>query len=235
MKRKRFALTLSLLPALLTGVVTAQQEPPGSTHLEQRLDQVLEALDSMQHQIDQLRSELKEVHAQLAAGNGETPQATVEAASELQSSVQQLENQDEILQAEVKQHDQTKVESVSKYPVKITGLMLFSSFLNNGAVDDIDLPLLALPKNRTTAHGSLAATPRHTIFGLEAKGPVLWGARSSADVHVDFFGGVPYADYTTTSGNLRLRTARARLDWSNHSLIASLDAPLISPLEPTSY
>ncbi len=47
---------------------------------------------------------------------------------------------------------------------------------------------------------------------------------------MDFFGGVPYADYTTTTGNLRLRTAHTRLDWENHSLIASLDAPLISPL-----
>jgi len=246
MKHKRFALTLSLLPVLLTGVVTAQQEPPGSAHpeqlLDQRLDLVLAALNSMQHQlddskqqIDQLRSELEQVHAQLAAANGGTPQAAAEAASQLESSVQQLQNEDEILQAEVKQHDQTKVESVSKYPVKITGLVLFSSFLNNGAVDNIDLPILALPKNATTANGSLAATLRQTILGLEAKGPTLWGARSSADVHVDFFGGVPYADYTTSTGNLRLRTARARLDWSNHSLVASLDAPLISPNEPTSY
>ncbi len=165
----------------------------------------------------------------------ETPQATAEAASQLQSSVQQLQNQDEVLQAEVKQHDQTKVESASKYPVKITGLLLFSSFLNDGAVDNIDLPIVALPRNATTAHGSLAQHSARRIFGLEARGPVLWGARSSADVHVDFFGGVPYTDYTTTTGNLRLRTAHARLDWSNHSLIASLDAPLISPNEPTSY
>jgi hypothetical protein len=242
MKRKGFALALSLLPALLTSVVSAQQEPPpgSSAHLEQRLDQVLAALNNIQHelydskqQIDQLRSELEEVHAQLAAAT--TSAAADEAATQLQSSVQQLQNQQEVLQAEVKQHDQTKVESASKYPVKITGLLLYSSFLNEGAVDNIDLPIVAMPKNTTMAQGSLAATLRQTIFGLEAKGPELWGARSSADVHVDFFGGVPYADYTTTTGTLRLRTARARLDWANHSLIASLDAPLISPVEPTSY
>ena len=45
----------------------------------------------------------------------------------------------------------------------------------------------------------------------------------------------PYADYTTTTGDLRLRTAHTRLDWTNHSLIAALDAPLIAPVEPTSY
>ena len=128
----------------------------------------------------------------------QTPAATAEAASQLQNSVQQLQDQGEILQAEVKQHDQTKVESASKYPVKINGLLLFSSFLNDGAVDNIDLPIVALPRTAAIAHGSLGATMRQTILGLEAKGPTLWDARSSGDFHVDFFGGVPYADYTTT-------------------------------------
>jgi Skp family chaperone for outer membrane proteins len=253
MKNSRFV--ASLLVVLLPGMVSAQQEPAamppqaqpsantaGSTHLEQRLDQVLAALNGMQHQlddskqqIDQLHHELEEVRAQLAAANAETPAATAEAASQLQNSVQQLQDQGEILQAEVKQHDQTKVESASKYPVKINGLLLFSSFLNDGAVDNIDLPIVALPRTAAIAHGSLGATMRQTILGLEAKGPTLWGARSSGDFHVDFFGGVPYADYTTTTGTLRLRTAHARLDWANHSLIAALDAPLVSPLEPTSY
>jgi hypothetical protein len=252
---KYSGLRVCLSIMLLSGVVRAQQtpgakpaqaDPPSSAtesnRLEQRLDQVLAALNGMQHQlddsrqqIDQLQAELREVRAQLTAANAETPAATTDAASVLQRSVEELQNQDEVLQAEVKQHDQTKVESASKFPVKISGLLLFSSFLNDGAVDNIDLPILALPRNATTAHGSLGATFRQTILGLEGRGPTLWGARSSGDFHVDFFGGVPYTDYTTTSGVLRLRTAHARLDWPNHSLIAALDAPLISPLQPTSY
>ena len=113
----------------------------------------------------------------MAAANAETPAATAQAASQLQNSVQQLQDQDEILQAEVKQHDQTKVESASKYPVKINGLLLFSSFLNDGAVDNIDLPIVALPRTAAIAHGSLGATMRQTILGLEAKGPPS-GARA---------------------------------------------------------
>jgi hypothetical protein len=243
---------LALSIMFLSGVVHAQQQSATpqqagqsasmieSSRVEQRLDQVLAALSSMQHQLDdskqqieRLQGELREVRTQLAAPSAETPAVTTVTASELQTSVQQLQNQDDVLQAEVKQHDQTKVESVSKFPVKITGLMLFSSFLNDGAVDNIDLPIVALP--RTTAHGSLAATLRQSILGLESKGPMVWGARASADVHVDFFGGIPYTDYTTSTGTLRLRTAHARLDWANHSLIAGLDTPLISAEQPTSY
>src|SRR5665213_1742459 len=215
MNEKRLGLCLTLSMVLLSGVIHAQQTPaeassgPESTRLEQRLDQVLAALGSMQHQlddskrqIDELHDELRAVRAEMQPANAEVPEVTAAAASDLQQSVQQLQSQEEILQAEVKQHDQTKVESSSKYPVKISGLVLFSSFLNDGAVDNIDLPILALPRNAKTAHGSLAATLRQTIFGLEAKGPMLWGARSSADLHVDFFGGVPYADYTTSTGTL---------------------------------
>ena len=92
-----------------------------------------------------------------------------------------------------------------------------------------------MPRDNTTAHGSLSATLRQTVLGLEASGPTIWGARSFADVHVDFFGGSPYADYTSSTGTLRLRTAHARLDWADHSLIAALDAPLLTPTQPTSY
>jgi hypothetical protein len=254
MNDKHPVLCLTLSMVLLSGVTHAQQKPAAglaqvgassvteSTHLEQRLDQVLAALSSVQHQlddskrqIDQLQDQLHEVRTQMQAANAEVPGVTASAASDLQRSVQQLQNQDEILQAEVKQHDQTKVESASKFPVKITGLLLFSSFLNDGAVDNIDLPILALSRNAGTPLGSLGATYRQTILGLESRGPMLWGAHSAGDVHVDFFGGVPVTDYTTTTGNLRLRTAHARLDWPNHSLIAALDAPLISPVQPTSY
>lgn len=242
---------LSMALIFLSAVAVAQQrspqaqEPAGTTDsnlLQTKLDSVLIKLDGMQdeledskRQIDQLKGELQQLRTQLETSNAQTPAVTAAAAADLQRSVEDLQSQDQILQAEVKQHDQTKVESGSKYPVKITGLLLFSSFLNDGAVDNIDLPILALPRNATTAHGSLAATFRQTILGLESTGPTLWGARSSADFHVDFFGGVPYADYTTTTGDLRLRTAHARLDWTNHSLIAALDAPLVSPLQATSY
>jgi hypothetical protein len=149
--------------------------------------------------------------------------------------VKQLQEQDDVLQAEVKQHDQTKLESMSKYPLRISGMLLFSSFLNSGTVDTIDLPVLALPRDPTQPQGSLSATARQTILGLDATGPNLWGAHSSADISIDFFGGIPYADYTTSSGILRLRTAHASLDWPQRSLIASFDAPLISPLSPTSF
>jgi hypothetical protein len=211
------------------------QANPDSSRIEQRLDQVLAALSGMQQQLDasrqqinQLENQVRDLQSQLQA-SGNTADA-----SALQQSVQQLQNDHDVLAAEVKQHDQTKVETASKFPLRVSGLVLFSSFLNNGAVDNIDLPILALPRTNSN-RGSLAATLRQTVVGLEGRGPTVGGARTAGDVHVDFFGGTPYTGYTAASGLLRLRTAHVRLDWPNHSLVGAFDSPLIAPQKPTSY
>ena len=251
-------LVASLLPTMgLAQQGSAAPVPPGTpdraatdaARLEARLTQVLSALDGMQQQlnasqqeIENLRSELRQMHAALDARTGnaspsgdQSASAANQVSSSLANSVAELREQQEVLQAEVKQHDQTKLESISKYPIRISGMLLFTSFLNFGTVDNIDDPVLAMPRDPAQPNGSLAATLRQSILGLDANGPEVWGARSSANLSVDFFGGSSYADYTTTSGLLRLRTASLNLDWQNHSVAAALDEPMISPLEPTSY
>ena len=247
--RRIRGIILALTVFLGAGMVDAQQSSshPGSApgesdsaRMEQRMDQLLAAVDSMRQKLDQSQHEMEQMRAELQALRDQLAQTRVgeeptQAASALQSSVQQLQEQTDVLQAEVKQHDQTKLESLSKYPVRISGMLLFTSQLNGGNVDDPDLPLIARPTYGNQPQGSLSATARQTILGLEATGPSIWGARSSADINVDFFGGVPYADYSTSAGLLRLRTAHANLEWSHRSLVAAFDRPLISPLQPTSF
>jgi len=247
--RRIRGIILALTVFLGVGMVDAQQSSshpdsaPGesdSARMEQRMDQLLAAVDGMRQKLDQSQHEMEQMRAELQALRDQLAQTRVgeeptQAASALQSSVQQLQEQTDVLQAEVKQHDQTKLESLSKYPVRISGMLLFTSQLNGGNVDDPDLPLIARPTYGNQPQGSLSATARQTILGLEATGPSIWGARSSADINVDFFGGVPYADYSTSAGLLRLRTAHANLEWSHRSLVAAFDRPLISPLQPTSF
>ena len=245
-KSRHYRRTILALAVFLSAyAVEAQQNSPvveadHAGRVEQRLDQLLSTVDSMRQQLDQsqremeeMRTELRALRTQLAEANlKENPEAT---ATSLQASVRQLQEQTDVLQAEVKQHDQTKVETLSKYPMRISGMLLFSSFLNSGEVDSVDLPIIALPRNANRPQGSLSATARQTEVGLDVAGPSLWGAHSFADISVDFFGGIPYSDYTTSAGVLRLRTAHARLDWDRRSLTAAFDRPLISPLQPTSF
>jgi len=218
--------------------------------LTEALNQTQQALQASQQEVQRLRAELGALQSQ----NGNVPvpsgaeasqpaaplAATATADSSASSSgtgLDALREQLEAIQAEVQQHDQIKVETVSKYPVRVTGLILFNAFSNAGVVDDAGLPTIALPRNPGTSHGSAGVAMRQSILGLEATGPRLFAARSSAQISIDFFGGVSTNTfgYTTTTGLLRLRRAQIALDWKSTSVVAGMIEPLFSPLSPTSY
>jgi hypothetical protein len=233
-----------------TGAVKspAQQGPdrdsPSSdartAELEQHIDMLSSKIDSMQQQLQEshdemeaMRAELGSLRSQLAEKNQGAE--TERAVSALRANVQQLEEKSDVVEAEVQQHEQTKVETLSKYPVRIYGTLLFTSLDNSGRTDNIDLPIVALPAQPYAPSGSLSATARQSILGIDASGPHLWGANSSANVSVDFFGGIPYADTTTAAGTVRLRSAHASLAWQNRSITAAFEQPIVSPRNPTSW
>jgi hypothetical protein len=107
--------------------------------------------------------------------------------------------------------------------------------MNLGSVDNIDLPSIATRQPPGASNGSAGATMRQTILGIEANGPRIGGARTSADVNFDFFGGIAYSNYGTAAGIVRMRTASVNLDWQRDSVQFGMVSPLISPLSPTSY
>lgn len=212
------------------------------SELQQKLDAISSALvathqqlDQSQKQIEQLREELAMIKKQLAVAQPSAPANDADAAQVTASAIEGIQEQQQTVEAQVKLHEQTKVESESKYPVRITGLILFNSFINRGVVDDIDLPEAALAPNDDTSNGSAAASFRQTILGVEGFGPRIAGAKTSAYVNIDFFGGLAYSSSSTSAGIVRMRTAAINVDWSHDSIQAGMVAPLISPLSPTSY
>src|ERR1700754_334490 len=237
--------------------VPAHAPPPApevdnhSAEMEQKLKTISstlattnQQLQQSQQEIQQLREELTQIKRQLASihpvpaesfGTGNTEASTGDAAKTA-ASIEALQEQEQTVEAQVKLHDQTKVESSSKYPIRISGLILFNSFINLGNVDSVDLPEVALNnQGNTVGNGSAGASFRQTILGLEGYGPRIAGARTSANVDLDFFGGLAYTSYGTSAGIVRMRTASINLDWGNDSIQAGMVAPLISPLSPSSY
>jgi hypothetical protein len=226
--------------------------------IENRLDVVTDALEKTQETLQKSMLEIQTLRAQLDAlrskthatanaggappssplGNAEVNTPVVLASNDApKDDLQALHEQVDAMQEEIKQHEQIKVESSSKYPVRLTGLILFNAFSNAGVVDNTELPTLALPRQPGYSHGSTGATMSQTLVGLEATGPTFAGARSSAAVSMDFFGGATTNDYgySTTSGVVRMRQSQIALDWRNTTLQAAYTGPLISPLSPTSY
>src|SRR5207248_8423220 len=160
------------------------------------------------------------------------PAPNKEEAQQQPSTLSEVAENQKVIAARVEEQHQTKVESASRYRVKVSGLILMNAYSNRGTVDFTDLPNRALAG---TERGSVGATVRQSILGLQVFGPDLAGAETGANISVDFFGGVPRQPYGTTVGILRLRQAAAHLDWQNTSLTIGQDVPFVSPLSPTSF
>jgi hypothetical protein len=205
--------------------------PPTVVQLSQELQQTRSDLADSKRQIEDLRRSLEELRKQVEAGH--PPDAAPTEASE--PTVAAADQAATFLAAKIAEIHQDKVESASKYPVKISGLVLFNSYWNRGIVDIQDLPNLALPNFPGAPNPGVGATLRQTMLGVEALGPKLFGAKTSADAEIDFAGGSPTTSFGVATGLLRLRTAKISLDWTNTSLSIGQENLFFSPLSPTSY
>src|SRR5208283_1635727 len=146
-----------------------------------------------------------------------------------------LEEEYQLLSGKVDDQYQTKVESASKYRLRLSGIVLMNLVSNQGAVDSIDLPTLAYARPPGESGGSLSATLRQSEIGFEAFGPTVAGAKTKSDLQLDLAGGFPSIPNGINSGLVRLRTATMRMDWANTSVVVGQDTIFFSPNSPTSF
>jgi hypothetical protein len=220
---------------------SAQQQGPPETPQQQML-RMAQAVARAQAQVDASQQQLIEVKREMtsleqrlgmadSASGASAPQSNDSSTGldTLAASVEALREQQGLQESQIATLDQVKVESESKYPVKVSGLILMNSFVNTSQVDQAASPTIALG-----GAGSTGASLRQTVLGIDARGPHLAGASSHADVRVDFFGDGTSGGYADAGGLLRLRTAHAALDWEKTSAFFELDRPIINPNAPTS-
>jgi hypothetical protein len=160
-----------------------------------------------------------------------------EPAAQPQTTAQQLadlEENQQLMDAKITEQNQTKVESASKYRVRLSGIVLMNVFANRGIVDSQDIPEMATEPGPLDSAGAFGASLRQSQVGLEAFGPDVAGAHTSANIKFDFAGGFPDLSNGTSLGIMRLRTGVIRFDWSSTSIIAGQDQLFFAPLTPTS-
>jgi hypothetical protein len=247
---RRLLAAVLLLLCGLSLPVGAQSAPapivaPETT--EQKIEHLTEAmiaaqaqLEAYQKQLIELRQNLSALKQQMAAEKGTslpTPAATVqpadanaggEVALATPATLDEIRERQSIEESQIATHEVSKVETESKYPLKVSGLLLFNGFVNTRQVDNPVSPAYALP-----GPGSSGLSLRQTVLGLDARGPHLFGATSHADVRVDFFANGAASNYPA-AGVLRLRTAHAALDWKNTQAFVELDRSILEPNEPSS-
>jgi hypothetical protein len=232
-----------------SAILAAGQAAPASDPLEAlrvQMEQLRVSMNEMNDQLagarresQELRRELQAVREQLDVVGSQSAAASgsgrpSEQSRSLDDRVAALAEDQQLQSAKVEDQYQTKVESGSKYRLRLSGLVLFNVLSTHGAVDNLDSPRMANAKVPGESNGSFAATARQSQFSLDVHGPEWRGAKTSGDATFDFFGGFPSNPEGVTSGLVRLRTAKLALDWAKTSIVAGQDTPFFSPLSPTS-
>ena len=187
-------------------------KPVSYTHLDvykrQALNRAQDQLSQAQRQLQDLRQQIADLRVQVDSAN-RSASASAEQ-QQLSSQVEALKENQALQASEIATHEQDKVESESKYPVKVTGMVLLNGFVNTNRVDMPATPTVAI-----SGAGTSGASLRQTVLGLDLLGPHLLGGHSHADVRADFFGSTDSSNTGAYDavGLLRLRTAHAALVW----------------------
>lgn len=167
--------------------------------------------------------------------SGSSNTAAAQGPKSLEERVEKLEESSSLMGSKIDEQYQTKVETASKYRARLHGIILMNAFRTVGGTDSLDFPDMSQPVDVGSPLAAIGATLRQSEIGLEVFGPNLAGAKTSADIQMDFAGGFPATGNGVNFGIARLQTASLRLDWEHSSVVAGQDSLFISPLSPTSF
>ena len=215
----------------------AEQAQTEARRAREHSEALQQRLEKTEREFDHFR---QTVAANFAAAQPATPVSPVVAQHptdpKLNDRLANLEDQVEINTAQLKEHAQTKIESGSRFKLRLYGEIIANTYLNTRESADSDVPTIAFPDALTNGRkrNNLGATLRQSKIGLAMSGPRIGNARLSGDIELDFWGGSSARYDGDVLGSLRIRTASARLDWDRTSLAVGQMEPMISPLNPTS-
>lgn len=252
---------LSTIGRAQDAAATAASPAPGETasavrDLQDQVRQLRTLVEQMRAENAESRAEMRQLRQDLqvtramlehpatptggepgavVAESGTSVAPTSQGSTPLEERVQKLEESTSLIGSKIDEQYQTKVETASKYRARLHGIVLMNAFRNVGGSDNLDFPTYSEAVPPGTPQATLGATLRQSEIGLEIFGPNLAGARTSADIQLDFAGGFPATGNGVNFGIVRLQTASLRFDWEHTALVAGQDSLFISPLSPTSF
>lgn len=167
------------------------------------------------------------------SASNKTSQST--AADTANGAEQQSDLADTVslIQSQVAEQAQTKVESGSKMPVKIYGTILSNTFFNTRDTDWADVPILVNPPSVFNS-GWFSSSLRQSRIGLEVNGPTIGSFKTTGVFAVDFMGGMTDFQATPLFGLPNIVYAYARFESAKTAIEAGQDEMILAPRNPTS-
>ncbi len=196
---------------------------PAAPQTSPDLQKIFDRLDKLEDDNHKLLDEIHALRNELAAARN--TEASAPASPALASNDERLAVQE----SRTAELEQSKVAASQRFPISLTGMLLFNAFANGRDSGGAQNPVVAGPGPSAATDG---ASVQQTTLGLKFNGPNLpGGGNASGSIYMDFFGGASSPGYSM----MRLRTAALDLNWKNFTVTVGQDKPIISPRDPTSF
>lgn len=203
---------LLIVVQLAAGAAVAQEPAPPAT-----MQTILNRLDSLENQNQMLLEEIRSLRQEIKS---QPPPASEQPGAEITDRVTVLENR-------IGEQAQTKVGASQRFPVSLTGMILFDSYLIHGNENSDYQPASGNYDEWSPGGG---ATLRQSIIGFAFDGPqIAFGGRINAAISMDF------AAASNNNDVLRIRNGDISFDWSARSITVGQDKTIIAPYAPTSF
>lgn len=186
----------------------------------------------LRDEVADLRQQLQLLMAEVRALRGGAPAAITPPAAQPSGALAQdvASLPPEMLQAQVQELAQVKVESASKFPVRLSGTIVSNTVVNSGDGNWLENPNIV----GTASGGSLTSTVRQSRLGLDVHSIQIGAWNAKGTLIVDFMGGTPGFVTGTVMGLPRLLYAFGRLERGGTAVEFGQDHALLAPRDPTS-
>lgn len=217
-------------PSASTGarLAPAVASVPASTH-----DDVAELRDEvadLRQQLSALAAEMRTLRAGLSLSAASAPAPDAMPATRVVAQEAAAQVPPEMLQAQVQELAQVKVESGSKFPVRLSGTIVSNTVVNSGDANWLESPNIV----GTASGGSMTSTMRQSRVGVDVHSIAVGAWEAKGTLIVDFMGGTPGFVTGTVMGLPRLLYAFGRLERGGTAFQAGQDHALLAPRDPTS-
>jgi hypothetical protein len=140
----------------------------------------------------------------------------------------------ELLRQQLATESEMAIRTRSRAAFEFNGRILMNAFMNSKETNNADVPMYRREVPDGSPKGGMGMAIRQTTLGGAVTVQSVLGGTFLGDIDVDFFGG----QMPTTGGRtfplMRIRTARATVEWENSTLMIGQEQPLVSNINPLS-
>lgn len=170
----------------------------------------------------------------LLAGSARAQSPEQARLDSLQLRLEETEALLAMLQQQLAAEADASLRTRSRVALELSGRVLMNVFSNTKETNNADVPMYRKQVPDGSLKGGMGMSVRQTTLGAALTVHDVLGGTFVGDLDMDFFGGQLPSPGGRTHPLLRIRTARAIIEWERAQLLIGQEEPLVANLNPRS-